>query len=252
MLYEWRKSVVRGGPPVLSDTPIEGAQFQSVYAYPPETARIIRSQKSMKNLNGKMIYSDTLLIDVDEEENVQKALDILNGLGVYYIVCDTGNRGMHVSIPIKPMQGVNVIYSQKQWLKSVGLWPLVDTSIYRPAGQFRCMGAKHRKTGRIKHVTQEVDGKQLQITMLVPPPTVVDESWKAEAGTPEAVFNFYMNLLAERGPGMRHMHLYISFQSGKQAGLDRAEIEECLRWWNDCQVHPHTEAMMNKKLESFK
>ena len=252
MQYEWRKSVVRGGPPVLSDTRIEGAQFRSVYAFPSPTAQIIRTQKTMKNLKGKMVYSDTLLIDVDHEENVQKALDILDRLKVYYIKCDTGNRGMHIHVPIKPMQGVHVIYSQKNWLQSVGLWPLIDTSIYRPAGQFRCIGATHRKTGRIKHVVEEVDGRTLEIAMLVPPPTVVADSWQVGEGTPESVFIFNMNMLAERGPGQRHMHLYILFRSGQKAGLGREELEECLRWWNSWQTHPHTDNMMTKKLESFK
>lgn len=253
MLYEWRKKVVRGGPPVLAPTRPEGAQFRSVYAFPTDTVQIIQRQQSMKNLNGKMVASDTLLIDVDDAQNVDTCRDILIRLGIKFQEFTTGNRGRHWHIPIDRMIGVNVIYSQTQWLKSVGLWDMIDTSIYRPAGQFRCIGAKHRKTGELKRLVKEYDGKLLHITTLTPPPVVVKHDWICEEGTPEAEFDFFMNVLAERGEGRRHMHMYITFQSGKQAGLERAEIEDCIRWWNRRMTYtPHSDQMIDKKLRGFK
>lgn len=254
MIYEWRKKLVRGGPPVLSSTKPEGAQFRSVYAFPTTTVSIIQRQQSMKNLNGKMVASDTLLIDVDDSTHVDTCRDILLQLGIGFQEYTTGNRGCHFEIPIIPMMGVNVIYSQIQWLKSVGLWDMIDTSIYKPAGQFRCIGAKHRKTGQFKRLVQEYKGpKILEITTLSPPPVVVKNDWLCEEGTPESEFDFFMNVLAERGEGKRHPHMYITFQAGKAAGLERAEIEDCIRWWNQHMTYvPHTDQAIEKKLRSFK
>lgn len=252
MLYEWRSQVARFGPPKLAEQKPEGAQFRSVFGFPRETANIIERQQSMKNLNGKMLYSDTILVDVDNEAHVDKVVDILNGLHVNYQVCDTGNRGRHFHIPIEPLEGVNVVYSIKHWLQSVGLWPLIDTSIYRPAGQFRAVGAVHRKTGRVKRVTDNVEGRKPALKMLTPPP-ITKPLWQLEEGTPDTIFNFFMNILAERDCGQRHPHLYIIFKSGQSAGYSREEVEECAHWWNQVWTTvPHSYEAVERKLKGMR
>ncbi len=252
MKYEWRETLVRKGPPILSDTATGNAQFRSVYGFPPVTEKLIVAQKHMKNLDGKMLYSDTLLIDIDKQEHVAKAKSLLRELGIGYEVWTTGNRGCHVHIPIQPMVGVNVIYSQKHWLKSVGLWDLIDTTIYRPAGQFRAAGAVHRTTKEIKRRLSVQQGRLLEIRMLAPPP-IVHTDWELEETSPTKLFDFFMNLLARRDMGGRHMHMYILFKSGQKAGLPREEIEDCIRWWNQTMAEvPHRDDAVERKLRGFK
>lgn len=251
MQYEWRQSVKRAGLPVLSDVQPEKAQYRSVYGFPSSTQDRITTQGHMKNLEGMMLYSDMLLIDIDDADNVEAALNILKELGIGYSKWTTGNRGVHIHIPIIPMTGVNVIYSQKHWLQSVGLWSLIDSSIYRPAGQFRAPGARHLKTGGIKTKLKDNTGKLLEIRMLKPPP-VVHTDWELETSTPTKEFDFYMNLLSYRSMGGRHPHMYILWMSGKKAGLDREELEDCIRWWNHtCTDLPHSDISITRKIKGF-
>ena len=252
MLYEWRSTVVRKGPPNLQEVQPADAQFRSLYGFPTPTASVIQRQSHMKNLEGRMLYSDMMLIDIDDPDNIPAALKVLDNLGIEYSVWTTGHRGIHIHCPITPMTGVNVVYSQRQWLKSVGLWDLVDTSIYRPAGQFRAPGAIHRKTKQPKQRLRDVPGKLLTIRMLMPPP-VVHTDWELEDTDPSKLFDFFMNLLANRGAGGRHMHMYILFKSGRRAGLKRDEVEDCIRWWNGTMTDmPHSELAVEKKLKGFK
>lgn len=252
MMYEWRTQVKRVGLPVLAEIAPPNAQFRSVYSFPEATTRKIIKQKSMKNLDGCMVSSDTVLIDVDKEENVAPARKILEALGIVVHEYTTGNRGVHWHLPVKTMTGVNVIYSQKQWLKSIGLWSLIDTSIYRPAGQFRAIGATHTKTGRLKALVSTFGTKALEIRLLLPPPVTVKPTWLLEEGTPETVFEFYMNLLSYRGMGGRHPHIYILFKSGQKAGLGRAELEECIHWWNNRMTEePHSHRAVEQKLKGI-
>jgi hypothetical protein len=253
MMYEWRTQVKRVGPPILAPSAPSGAQFRSVYAFPETTVRKITKQNSMKDLDGCMVTSDTVLIDVDKEENVGPARKILEKLGIVVHEYTTGNRGVHWHLPVEVMTGVNVIYSQKQWLKSVGLWSLIDTSIYRPAGQFRAIGATHSKTGRVKALVGMFGTTTLKIKLLLPPPVTASSSWLLEEGTPETVFAFYMNLLSYRGMGGRHPHIYILFKSGQKAGLDRGEIEECIHWWNNRMTEePHSHRAVEQKLKGIR
>ena len=252
LVFEWRSTVTRVGPPVLAATRPEGANYRSMFAYPSSTAELIRKQGNMKNLDGKMVYCDTILIDIDKEEHVQEVHNIIESLGYGYTMYTTGNRGRHYHIPIKPIQGVNVVYSVKHWLQSVGLWNLIDNSVYRPAGQFRAIGAKHQRTGKLKQaIGSKQSDKILSIALLSPPP-VARPLWQLQEGTPESKFNFYLNLLAERGCGQRHQHMYIVFKSAQQAGLDRETAEDCVRWWNATFAEtPHSDAAVERKLKGM-
>ncbi len=253
MKREWRKSVVRYGKPKLAESNPGDYNFHSVYCFPPETVNKIETQGHMKNLDGCSVYSDTLYIDIDKPGHVAKATAILEDLKAPVKILSTGNRGIHAEVATSPLLGPNTIYSQKRWLKSAGLWELVDTSIYRPAGQFRALGAIHQKTGRRKTIVREIAGTPLVIPMLTPPPIASGvQDWAQEEGSPEAEFQLHLNLLAVRGVGCRTPHMYIVFKSAQRAGLTRQEAEECVYWWNDSQQDPHPTEYVAKKLRGFR
>ena len=247
--YEYRDAVARFGEPILEPNASRQYSFRSVFGYPEETVQFIQSNGNTQGLKGKLVYCDTVLIDIDEEENVEQVLHIISDLGIGNTVWNTGNRGVHLHIPIEPITGVNVVYSVTEWLKGIGVWSLIDSSIYREGGQFRVPGATHTKTGRVKVLETEVDGTVPTVTLLVPPP-VAPRNDLVTDGDP---LEFYLNLLQRRGEGGRHMHLFILWQSGRAMGLDRDELESALHWWNDTKTDtPHTSSMMAKKLKGFK
>ena len=125
---EWRTGLQRNGPPNLQPSQPPGSQFQSVYWFPHATAMRIQAQGNMKNLEGLDLWTDTLLVDIDQPENIPPALEILRDIGCGWEMWTTGNRGAHFHIPHNPLEGTDVIYSQIQWMKSVGLWLYVFPS----------------------------------------------------------------------------------------------------------------------------
>ena len=253
ILYEWRKKTRRTGKPTLDfkcPTTSDDYNFRSVYGYPQETVDFINKNNNTRNLKGKPVYSDELLIDIDNPENITEVEKKLFKLRISYDVYVTGNRGMHYHVPILPMVGTGVVYSQVQFLKNIGIYDLIDNSIYKEGGQFRAVHAVHGKTGKRKYKIGSVAGTTLEIPTLVPPPiSVVTYS---EEGTEEDMQSYINNLLAKRDVGGRHMHMFIIWKSGLKAGIDPDTIKNNIRWWNSNQNTPHDNVILEKKLESFR
>lgn len=252
--HEVRTEVVREGSPVLVESGNDIApgayNFRSTFDYPEETAAFIRANDNTRDLTGLPISTDTILIDIDEEEFVVEARDILFAQGVAVEEYKTGNRGCHFHVPLRTrITGVDVLYTVKAWLKDIGLWSYLDDSVYREGGQFRLESATHGKTGKSKVLVDDIDGPRLELDLRKTPPKVVHA---AEVDVNGDVRNFFLNLLAKRDVGHRHQHCFILWTTGLQAGFDAETVRESILTWNSNQDTPHTDAMMTKKLEGFR
>ena len=258
IVYEYRTTTRRKGKPVLLEEDVPSMSgglfhtFRSVYGYPEETADFIKKNGNTRGLKNKEIYSDVLLIDADTHDEYVATLEKLVNLEIGFQTYHTGNRGGHIHIPIVPMQGTKVIYSQKKWMKDVGIWELVDTSIYREGGQYRLIGATHRKTGLQKELIQEYTGELLEIPLVTPPP-VAQEPVVVKEGTPEARMEYAVNLMTPKTEGSRHMHFYILYKRGLEAGFTPEEIFDDIRWYNETLCDPpHAISDLEKKFGGFR
>jgi len=250
ILYEWRDELKRCETPVLYTHGT--SNFRSVYGYPEKTAEFIKTNGNTKNLKGKDVYSNELFIDVDDDKNVLKVTQKLVDLNLQFATYTTGNRGMHYHIRIVPMWGQNVPYSQIKWLKDNGFWELIDQTIYTEGSQFRTIGAVHEKTGMLKTFNEAYSGILLMIDRAVPPPIPdVQTSWEEDPDETDKQ-TYFMNLMAKRGVGARHKHMFILWRSGLKAGFDVETVKESIRNWNTHQDTPHAPDMIEKKLGSFK
>jgi len=254
IVYEYRRTTKRIGGPLLRPGDMDGGgefNFRSLYGYPSETAGFIRKNNNTRDLKRKPIFSDVLLIDVDNEAFVDEVRQGLVQGNVVFTEYDTGNRGRHFHVNIEPMIGDHVIYSQIQWLKKMELWDKVDTSVYRETGQFRTIGAKHQKTGKIKKDVGGTEGHATKIPKQVPPPVTVPE-YDVGSGSSDEQQIFLMNLLLKRGEGQRHLHIFILWRSGLKAGYEPETVKDAIRMWNRAQAIPHEEHVMESKLRSMK
>ena len=230
----------------------ERLYLSSTYGYPTSTAVFITDKGNTRGLKNKEIYSDVLLVDADTNDEYVAILEKLVNLGIEFNTYHTGNRGGHIHIPIVPMQGTRVIYSQKKWMKDVGIWELVDTSIYREGGQYRLIGATHRKTGLKKELIQEYRGELLEVPLVTPPP-VAQETVVVREGTAEARIEYAVNLMTAKTEGSRHMHFYILYKRGLEAGLTPDEIFDDIRWYNETLCDPpHKVSDLEKKFCGFR
>jgi Zn/Cd-binding protein ZinT len=116
-MREFRRKTHRFGTPELDASPKSDHTFQSVYGYPQDTVNKILSQGHTRDLKGLPVYSDYLYIDVDQDDNVDIVRQKLRVLGIKIMEYTTGNRGIHFHIPITRMEGTDVVYSQKVWLR---------------------------------------------------------------------------------------------------------------------------------------
>lgn len=251
--YEFRTEKYRVGAPVLLDNPDRQYRYRSLYGYGPDTVRSINSRQNTRDLGGCPVYSETIIIDCDTKEEATTVDDRLTELEIPFELWLTGNRGCHFHIAIKPMWGTDTIWSQTCWLRDIGVWDVIDTSIYRENGQIRVPGAVHEKTGRTKERIREATSRvQIEVPIRKAPPMPV-ASVQVEAGTPEARNEYHRNLFYRRNEGGRHTHMFVLWNRGKAAGYPPNEIRDDIRWWNDTFAEPsHTATSVETKLRGFR
>jgi hypothetical protein len=248
ILYETRSQVARFGAPVLGNK--NDNNYRSFFGFPSSTQDLIKKQGHVKNLDDQELYCDEILIDIDDSTSVDAVLAAIKKSGFAHTVFTTGNRGCHVSIPIEPVQSKHLVYSVKLFVKGLGIWNLIDTSVFRAAGQFRAVGAKHEKTGKQKSALYAVEGSIPKLRIVVPPPVAHTRLDVNHEPTEQDKFQLYMNMLAARDPGARTPHFYILFKSCIRAGLDNPS--EIILWWNSTQKEPHPDKYVINKIRGFR
>ena len=253
IMYEFRTNKYRVGAPVLLDAPDRQFRYRSLYGYGPDTVRGINARKNTRDLAGSPVYSDCLVIDCDTEAEATTVEDRLTELEIPFELWLTGNRGCHFHIAIEPMFGTDTIWSQVCWLRDIGIWDTIDTSIYRENGQIRVPGAVHEKTGRVKERIREATSRvRIEVPLRKAPPMPPPSS-QMEPGTPEAKNEYHRNLFYRRTEGGRHTHMFVLWNRGKAAGYSPADIRDDIRWWNDTFAEPsHTTTAVETKLRVFR
>lgn len=250
--YEYRTEKYRRGAPLLLDTPSRQFRYRSLYGYGPDTAQDIHSRGNTRDLAGCPVYSDCIVVDCDTEVEAETVKERLTELDIPFELWLTGNRGCHFHIPIEPMYGTDVIWSQTCWLRDIGIWDIIDTSIYRENGQIRVPGAVHEKTGRVKEKVMNAVGTAIKIDRRTPPPTITNRREVVD-GSPEARHEYFRNLMYQRFEGGRHGHMFILWCRGNEAGFSSETIFNDIRWWNSrCAIPSHSPSDVERKLRGFK
>jgi hypothetical protein len=225
---ELRYEVQRKHKPIL--VPIseiacgKGMTFRSVYAYDEPTANHILEYGITRGLEDVAVYSDTLFIDVDRDEEVASIKEDLISQNVKFSQWVTGNRGCHFHVSCIPVYGKMVPQSQAQWVY-LRYGDSVDSSIYRPSGQIRIPGAVHSKTGKVKTLTDIREGSQVDIPQL----TALPPKPRTEIKT--ATRSSYVANLTRYCEHYRHRHIMIIVKEGISLELPYEHIlNDVLRW----------------------
>ncbi len=184
MLYEHRLTTQRMGPVklVTKEELEELRGFRSVYAFYEDAIKHIEDTNTTAGLAGFELYSDTLLVDFDNQPEAAEEFEFYlkamipanSGMIVLdpptnfaYEKYDSGGRSIHFHVPIEPMHGTNIPESQKEFMKKIA--PLADMSVYKTSGMFRLNGTFHHKhRGKFKHLLYKVEGYLLRIPTIKP------------------------------------------------------------------------------------
>jgi len=229
---EVRNNTRRNGPPKL--VPLSEVHnyrgFRSVFAWNEVLTEHVNATGSTRDMRGMPVYCDVVLVDFDNTDP-HEFISYLDTARIGYEVYDSGNRSVHVHIPIEPIEGEWVPRAVKHFVRQHA--PNADLSFYHQAGMYRLPGTYHKKTGRSKELVNSVCGDKLIITEPAVQPLPVRD---ADASTvPE---DFYMCLLRRRGPGQRSPHIWLLARMACDIGLSREDAMLALIWWNDRFADP--------------
>ena len=231
--------------------------FRSVYAYNEETKLHIEATNSTANLSDHDVYSDMLFVDFDSFPDSAKKLAIhLNNMKVKYYVYVSGNRSFHFHIPIVPMYGKDVPFSQKQWI--INNSENADLSFYHSSGQFRLIGTKHYKTGKYKGLLYDHNGSILNINVQQKPK--FQPLPKCVIGSSDDTEHYELMLLSVKYyEGNRRNTLFKIIMEGLRVGIPTKQlIYDAIMWGrdlptplSDMEVTIFIEPMIRKHREDY-
>lgn len=170
ILYEYRPALYRKAKPILlPENRFLGLDgFISIWGFPEDTAKHIKEQGNLKGLKGRLLYTDRVYLDFDNNKTAyEKAIVQLNEMGAEYDAFETGNRGEHVHIRIQPVSSYFLPSRVVSWVHDH--FPGADLSIYKPSGIIRLPDTIHLKTGKKKKPIIRKQGVILDLPETGPP-----------------------------------------------------------------------------------
>ena len=249
-MVEIREEVRRLGKPKL--VPLADREkhtgFTSVYGYMEDVVDHIETTGRTAGLGRFRVYSDMLYLDFDNNE--EAAWAIQPALSNYkYEAFTSGNRSIHFHIPIEPMYGMNVPYSQKEFVKS--LTDKADMTIYHHSAMYRLAGTIHRKTGNPKtKIFARTKGDILVVENL---PMRAAQHY-GTSPRPDTNYNDMLgNLLYSRAfEGFRHQKAMNIALACQKSGKTGDQARTYLLKWNDTRCFPpKSEVELNKIVKHY-
>lgn len=236
---EIRSTVVRSGTPriVPYADRYNYTGFTSMYGYLEDAVKEIRRTGSTRNFKRFPVFSDTLFVDFDnQDEAADDFRGLLESLEIRFDRYHSGGRSIHFHIPIEPMYGLNVPASQRYWMEKNA--PLADMSIYKHAGLYRLPGTYHAKyPGNKKKLLDSSEGNKLVIENR-PIIKVSMDNDDNEVSPQEAYMILGKLLHTEAAEGNRHPHAFKIVRACKASNQPESEAFLLLDMWNSDNCYP--------------
>lgn len=215
--------------------------FRSVFGFPNETAEIVLSQNSTRNIGNLATYSNDMLLDFDSNEAAADgAAEWLVNAGIDFEVWHSGGRSVHIHIETIPMQGLGVPFKHKKFIAT--FFGGADLSFYHAAGMYRLPGTLHEKNlgnyKRIQYYSAGIPldiGQYMQEFSFEPSYTDVQNSSKEQVDM-EKMLTYQMFRYV--GEGGRNRHVYIMSRLCIDLGYDIMYTTEVVKAWNDTLCNP--------------
>jgi hypothetical protein len=231
----------------------DDAGYSSYYWFSKEDAEQISAQGHSKDLGRFSVYSKYLVLDIDREDNLELAkqdmetyVTAIRKMGLKFSVWLSGGKGYHIYIHIVPMTGINVPFSQLEWVKERG-WR-VDLTLYQHARLLSNPGRKSIKTGIRKHLLFSEEGSALSIPMLTPPEKKLGSLIINDADLARVCF-FRLQKVLESQPSSRHSTLWSLAGTCASAGMPINLCKELLEWTNQKWEKPKDQEGLIRAVE---
>lgn len=216
--------------------------YASVYMFDENAAKAIIAEHSSSGFSRFSVYTDELVIDLDGgEEQLKKAEKAIRERKLAYTVWSSGGKGFHVYIPLtKMVSGKDVPYSQKRFVESLDID--ADMSLYQHGRILSLPGRVHPKTGARKTRVKGVQGKALELAILIAPEPVFNFQANGGLNDLEAgLWNLLELLSNEPSVGNRHTKIWSTALHLADAGLTYEATLELILEVNDSWKNPKDE-----------
>jgi hypothetical protein len=216
---------------------LEGLRgFRSVYEFNEDIAKEIQQRNSTAGLRGVPVYSDTLFLDFDDAATAAtKFKELLIDKNYAYDEYTSGNRSVHFHVYIEPMEGPNVPYYQKSWVKKHA--PNADISFYHPAGIYRLPLTFHSKRpGFRKQLLSSRGGDRLKIPTDIPVPK--RPVYNPGESSTKSLTIFMDMLYKPQAEGNRTPYMCKLLGCARLAGLTGEQALDYILMWNSDHAKP--------------
>lgn len=219
--------------------------FRSVYFFGQQAFDLIMKRNSVSGIDECPVFSDTLFVDFDDgDTSIVMFENILTHSGIGYELFFSGRKGFHFHIPLIPMWGASVPYSQKMWIESTGV-KTADLSIYKHTGLIRLPGTIHEVTGVKKHQVKKFVGNPLNIPLLEKGVLEFELETFGGGSVAAALSSALRSFVDTPGPGYRHGRLVSIGKKLIEGGLSVDATREMLVLINGEWDHPKDEEEIN-------
>lgn len=246
LFYEWASKVnYRKGlmlPKTAIDTICKGYNpgYRSVYGFDEDSATKIMKSGSSKGMDKYPVYTDELILDIDDPRDLAGWLVVLSHQNLHHDVYESGGKGFHIIIPLtKLVSGYEVPYSMRTWVESQGL--SCDLSLYQAGRLISLPGRIHTITNKPKKFISTYHGQPLELPMIKAPEfkfNKVSESSEDSLKLGLAQLDIMAN--NPPSPGNRHMTIWKAAKSLANGGLDYEVVLNLMIVINNSWPNPKT------------
>ena len=241
---------------------LEDSGYCTHYQYSAHAANAIRAQGNSEKMARFPVYSDRLWIDLDapssDPAEVAKVKTYAGQLtnqfkqqGLDFTVWFSGSKGYHICIKITPMEGMDVPYSQAQYVQHI-LKVSCDFSLYQSARLLSNPGRKHPKTGLKKVKVFEHKGNTLLTIPMIanPKPPISTLESLTDSDRARIAFQRLSGLILDAPlPGMRHTSLWSVATQCMEAGMAKDLVSGTLLYANQFFADPKTKEEVLRAIE---
>lgn len=242
ILYELRNHQRRhGAVKLLTRAEAESMTgFISCYGFPKVTADLIKDQGGTFELAEMPLYVDRVVLDFDDhDDDYQASVQYCIKQGWSFVAYETGNRGYHIHIPVRPCTEVGVHLRVHNWVRSH--FKGYDISLYKSSSVTRIPGTYHSKTGRkMVQVACMLEDPSVELPdirdVALPMPITAHLKEPVPHEDRETIFSLMLDKHVSRGG--RRNYAFKLVTCGLDAGVSPVDLQRLVEDWSIHKAHP--------------
>lgn len=182
--------------------------FRSLYFFDEYATAYFREIGRVKGLKNFPVYSSSLTIDIDnDDEGFKSTLERVKKAGYKFEAWSSGGKGYHIILFHEMLCNVNLPYWHRHWIEKRRI--PCDLCIYESGRIIRLPHTIHAKTGNPKVLLEESEGSLITLEEVTPVKVMNSKTGAQEddaLGLLGLLLNKYVNVPIEQGERNRRVY----------------------------------------------